>query len=71
MSDPASTPATPFGPNKKPMTRGVKITRQPGAIISDKAASVAMATHLSVSGTNVGSIRFYYVNSLRFLFLAN
>lgn len=55
MREPARMPATPFGPNKNPPTSGVKMTRHPGAIISDKAASVAIATHLSVSGINDGS----------------
>ena len=55
IREPAKIPATPFGPNRKPAIKGVNMTRQPGAIISDKAASVAIATHRSVSGTNEGS----------------
>lgn len=55
MRAPAKIPATPLGPNKKPATKGVNITKHPGAIISVRAASVAMATHLSVLGTKLGS----------------
>lgn len=49
--DPGNIPANPFGPNNTPNTNGVKITRQPGAIISLRDSLVETAIHLSKSGS--------------------
>merc|ERR1712100_618251 len=44
---PESKPAQAFLPKPKPATRGLKITRAPGASISRREASVEIRMHLS------------------------
>lgn len=44
---PAKSPETPSGPNKIPITIGVKITKRPGATIFLREALVEIAMHLS------------------------
>lgn len=44
---PGSSPATAVGPKKRPRTRGVRITRSPGANISLNDDLVEISMHLS------------------------
>jgi len=42
---PGNIPANPFGPKSIPNNNGVKITKQPGAIISLRDSLVEIAIH--------------------------